>query len=453
MERKRWIEHWEPEDPAFWAETGRRVAVRNLIFSVFAEHVGFSVWSLMSVLVLFMGPAYGFTPGPAAVAQKFLLVSVATLVGAVLRVPYTFAVARFGGRNWTVFSAGLLLVPTVLAAVVMRPGVSFGTLVLLSVVIGVGGGNFASSMTNVNAFYPQRRKGWALGVNAGGGNLGVAVVQLVGLAVIAGAGAGAPRLVLAVYIPLVVLAALGAALFMDNLSTVRNDTGAALLAVRQPHMWIMAVLYVGTFGSFIGYSFAFGLVLQNQFLRTPLQAAALTFLGPLVGSLTRSAGGALADRLGGARVTLVTFALMAAGTAGCVAASAERSLPLFVAAFLVIFALAGIGNGSTYRMIPAIFKARGEALFGGDAAAAAAWGRRVSGAVIGLVGAVGALGGLFINLAFRESFLTAKSGIPAFVGFLVFYALCCGVTYLVYLRRPAAAPSAAERAELAYQSI
>lgn len=451
MGRNAWIDHWEPEDPGFWAATGRRVAVRNLIFSVFAEHVGFSVWSLMSVLVLFMGPAYGFAPGPAAVAQKFLLVSVATLVGAILRVPYTFAVARFGGRNWTVISAALLLLPTIFAAVVMKPGVSYGTLVLLAVVIGVGGGNFASSMTNVNAFYPQRRKGWALGVNAGGGNLGVAVVQLVGLAVIAGAGVTAPRLVLAVYLPLVVLAAVGAALFMNNLSTVRNDTGAALLAVKQPHMWIMAVLYIGTFGSFIGYSFAFGLVLQNQFLRTPLQAAALTFLGPLIGSLTRSAGGALADRFGGARVTLVTFALMAAGTAVCIAASSAKSLPLFVAAFLVIFALTGIGNGSTYRMIPAIFKAKGEALFGDDAAGAAAWSRRVSGGVIGLVGAVGALGGLFINLTFRESFLSARSGIPAFVGFLIFYAVCCGVTYVVYVRRPVVRQT--ERAELAYQSV
>src|SRR3954470_11543935 len=124
MGRDAWIERWEPEDPGFWAATGRRVAVRNLVFSVFAEHIGFSVWSLMSVLVLFMGPAYGFDVG-----QKFLLVSVPTLVGAILRVPYTFAVARFGGRNWTVFSAALLLVPTITAAVVMKPGVSFGTLV------------------------------------------------------------------------------------------------------------------------------------------------------------------------------------------------------------------------------------------------------------------------------------------------------------------------------------
>ncbi|MGH3624695.1 MAG: MFS transporter, partial [Sciscionella sp.] len=256
---RRWLQHWEPEDAEFWASTGKRVAWRNLWFSIFAEHVGFSVWSIWSVLVLFMGPAYGIDP-----AGKFLLVSLPTLVGALLRIPYTFAVATFGGRNWTIISASLLLVPLILAAIVLQPGVSYGTLLLVAAAAGFGGGNFASSMTNVNTFYPERRKGTALGLNAGGGNIGVAVVQLVGLLIIVTAGTGSPRLLLGVYLPLVVLAAMGAALFMDNIASVRNDTGAAKEAVREPQLWLMAVLYIGTFGSFIGYSFAFGLVLQNQ---------------------------------------------------------------------------------------------------------------------------------------------------------------------------------------------
>ncbi len=132
------------------------------------------------MLVLFLGPEYGFDP-----AQKFLLTALPTLLGAVVRVPYTFAVAIFGGRNWTIVSALLLLVPTTLIAIFLRPGVEFGTLLVVAMFAGVGGGNFASSMTNINAFYPARLKGWALGVNAGGGNLGVAVVQLVGLVVLA----------------------------------------------------------------------------------------------------------------------------------------------------------------------------------------------------------------------------------------------------------------------------
>ena len=308
--RGRWIDHWEPEDETFWARTGRAVANRNLMFSVLSEHIGFSVWTLWSVLVLFMGPDYHIDA-----AGKFFLVSVPTLVGAVLRLPYTFAVARFGGRNWTIVSAGLLLVPTILAAIVMHPGTSYTTFMVVACFAGLGGGNFASSMTNINAYFPERHKGWALGLNAGGGNIGVPVIQLLALLVIATAGAGHPRILLAVYIPLIVVAAALSALYMDNLSSVRNDTGAFQESIRDNHTWIMAFLYLGTFGTFIGYSFAFGLVLQNQFGRTPLQAAAITFIGPLLGSLIRPVGGKLADRYGGAKVTFVDFIAMVVASA------------------------------------------------------------------------------------------------------------------------------------------
>jgi MFS transporter, NNP family, nitrate/nitrite transporter len=431
----RWIEHWEPEDPEFWAATGRATARRNLILSVLTEHVGFSMWSLWSVMVLFMGPKYGLSVG-----DKFLLTSTPTLVGAVMRVPYTLAVARFGGRNWTVASALLLLVPTSLCALVMRPGTSLGTFVLVAAVAGVGGGNFASSMTNINAFYPQARKGWALGVNAGGGNLGVAAVQLVALLVLGTAGAAQPRLVLWIYLPLIVVSATGAALFMDNLATTSHDGGALRAVVRDPHCWVMSLLYVGTFGSFIGYSFAFGLVLQNQFHRTPVQAASVTFLGPLLGSLSRPVGGWLADRLGGARVSAVNFALMAACAAGLVAAGKAASLGLYTATFVALFVFSGVGNGSTYKMIPGIFAARARAAIdaGADPTAALARARKLSGALIGVAGAVGALGGVGVNLAFRQSFQSTGSGTPAVAGFLAFYALCLAVTWAVYLRKVAA---------------
>ncbi|MGW2825087.1 nitrate/nitrite transporter [Streptomyces sp. NPDC001443] len=435
----RWIEHWDPEDEAFWQESGEKVARRNLLFSVLAEHIGFSVWTLWSVLVLFMGPEYGLTP-----ADKFLLTSVVTLVGAVVRVPYTFAVAVFGGRNWTVISASLLLIPTVAAFTVMEPGTSFSTFLLVALLAGVGGGNFASSMTNINAFFPLRKKGWALGLNAGGGNIGVPVIQLVALAVIG--ASGGPRVVLAIYIPLIVLAATLAALRMDNIASVKNDTGAAIDAAKDAHTWIMSFLYVGTFGSFIGYSFAFGQVLTNEFGRTPLQAAYLTFIGPLLGSLIRPVGGRLADRFGGARITLYNFVGMAAATACLVFASMAKSLPLFVSVFVVLFVLSGLGNGSTYKMIPGIFhtKALAQGLTG---EAAARHGRRLSGASMGLIGAVGALGGVGINLAFRQSFLSYGSGTGAFVAFLAFYGLCFAVTWSVYLRRPDARPEAEVAAE------
>ncbi|MFE7773207.1 nitrate/nitrite transporter [Streptomyces sp. NPDC057445] len=437
----RWIERWDPEDEAFWKEKGERIARRNLAFSVLSEHIGFSIWTLWSVMVLFMGPEYGVDP-----AGKFFLIATATLVGAAIRVPYTFAVARFGGRNWTIFSALMLLLPTGAAYLVMEPGTSYGTFLAVAALTGVGGGNFASSMTNINSFFPLRKKGWALGLNAGGGNIGVPVVQLVGLLVIGTAGAAHPKVVLGVYIPLIAIAALCAALFMDNLAPVKNDTGAAKEAVRDAHTWIMAFLYIGTFGSFIGYSFAFGLVLQTQFGRTPLQAASLTFIGPLLGSLIRPVGGALADRYGGARITLWTFAAMAGATGVVVQASVAKSLPVFLVGFIALFILSGLGNGSTYKMIPGIFQAKALAK-GMTGEAAEAYGRRLSGASMGLIGAVGALGGLGINLAFRQSFLTAGSGTGAFVAFLVCYAVCFAVTWAVYLRRPATRPAPAATAE------
>lgn len=447
--RSHWIQEWDPEDEAFWNATGEKVARRNLIFSVLSEHIGFSIWTMWSVLVLFMGPKYGLTP-----ADKFLLTSMVTLVGAVVRVPYTFAVAIFGGRNWTIISAGLLLIPTVAAFAVMKPGTSFNTFLLVGLLAGIGGGNFASSMTNINAYFPLRKKGWALGLNAGGGNIGVPVIQLVALAIIG--ASGGPRVLLGIYIPLILVAAVLAALFMDNLATVKNDTGAAIDAAKDAHTWIMSFLYIGTFGSFIGYAFAFGQVLQVQFGRTPLQAAYLTFIGPLLGSLIRPLGGWLADKYGGARITLWNYVGMAAATALLVVASMEKSLSMFVTVFVVLFVLSGLGNGSTFKMIPGIFQAKALAK-GLEGEAAVLYGRRLSGASMGLIGAVGALGGVGINLAFRQSYLSNGSGTGAFVAFLVFYGLCFAVTWAVYLRRSAAqgrSTAAVEtKAQLSYAEV
>src|SRR5689334_20268058 len=331
----RWIDDWRPEDLDFWNAKGRAIAGRNLLFSVFSEHIGFSVWSLWSVIVLFLGPEYGIDA-----AGKFLLPALPTLVGALLRVPYTFAVAVFGGRNWTIVSALMLLIPTVLIGVVLEPGVSYTTLLLVALTAGVGGGNFASSMTNINHFYPGRLKGWALGVNAGGGNLGVPVVQLVGLLVLATLGAQHPRVLVVVYIPLIILSALGATLMMNNLTQASNAKGAIREVMRHRETWIMSLLYIGTFGSFIGFSFAFGQVLLVQFpeqFPNPAKAAAITFLGPLLGSLIRPVGGSLADRYKGSVVSFVNFIAMALGAAIVLAASQLHSLPTYVLGFVLLF--------------------------------------------------------------------------------------------------------------------
>jgi NNP family nitrate/nitrite transporter-like MFS transporter len=446
--RNRWIDTWEPENPAFWEAGGKKVARRNLIFSIFSEHIGFSVWTMWSVLILFLGIKYGF-PGPKnigkamfhghlvtkadvahAASNKFLLISTPALIGSLVRLPYTFAVAKFGGRNWTVISALLLLIPLVVTYSVLTPGVTFSTLMICGALAGVGGGNFASSMTNINAFYPERLKGRALGLNAGGGNLGVAAVQLVALAVIAYEGklTANPRDLVAIYIPLVLIAAVASWLAMDNLTGATNAKGAIRDAMKSPHSWVMSFLYIGTFGSFIGFGFAFGQVLTVQFKSdypTPLDAAYLTFLGPLVGSLIRPVGGWMADHLGGARVTMVNFVLMAGAATMILVAAQQHSLSLYLAGFITLFTLSGVGNGSTYKMIPAIFKAKTEAF---------PEARRLSGALIGVAGAIGAFGGVLVNIAFRQSFIKTGEANSAYIGFIAFYVVCVLVTYVVYLR-------------------
>jgi NNP family nitrate/nitrite transporter-like MFS transporter len=264
-------------------------------------------------------------------------------------------------------------------------------------------------------------------------------VQLIGLLVLATAGKSHPRVVLGIYVPLIVIAALGAALFMDNLSTLRNDSKAMREVARDGHTWIISLLYIGTFGSFIGFGFAFGQVLQVQFkadFSPPIKAAYLTFLGPLLGSLIRPIGGKLADRFGGSKVTFWNFVAMAAAATLVLVASLNKSLPLFLTGFIALFIFSGLGNGSTYKMIPAIFKAKSHLRIaeGVDEAAAEHHARRMSGALIGLAGAIGALGGVLVNLTFRQSFLDNKNGNPAYIGFLAFYGLCFLVTWAVYLR-------------------
>jgi NNP family nitrate/nitrite transporter-like MFS transporter len=201
----------------------------------------------------------------------------------------------------------------------------------------------------------------------------------------------------------------------------------------------MSFLYIGTFGSFIGFGFAFGQVLTVQFkadFDTPIKAAYLTFLGPLVGSLIRPVGGAMSDRFGGAKVTFWNFVAMAAAASTVLVASLESSLPLFLVGFISLFFFAGVGNGSTYKMIPAIFraKARQDPQWAPDPVEVERKVRRISSAVIGIAGAIGAFGGVLVNVAFRQSFLSVKTGDAAYISFIAFYVVCFIVTWFVYLR-------------------
>src|SRR6187200_959249 len=285
----RWIDNWNPEDEVQWATEGRAIARRNLNWSIFAEFLGFVVWQLWSIVAVTL-PKAGFDLDT---GQVFWLISIPSLVGATLRIPYSFLVPRFGGRNWTIVSAGLLLLPTIaLAVCVSNPGTPFGVLLAAAALAGFGGGNFASSMSNITYFYPQKEKGWALGLNAAGGNLGASVAQFV-VPVVVTIGAGAAvNLPLAgwIWVPLIVAAMIGAALRMNNISSAKADFSGSAAALREPHLWLLSLLYIGTFGSFIGFASVFPKLIADQFpafssIAVGTAAVSLAFLGALVGSL------------------------------------------------------------------------------------------------------------------------------------------------------------------------
>ncbi|MFT4086090.1 MAG: nitrate/nitrite transporter [Gordonia sp. (in: high G+C Gram-positive bacteria)] len=444
--RSHTITDWDPEDVQAWEAGGKKIAGRNLLWSVAAEHVGFSVWSLWSVMVLFMpADVYGISVG-----DKFLIGATATLTGSLLRFPYTMATTRFGGRNWTIFSAFVLLIPVTATIVILaNPGQPLWIYLVCAALTGLGGGNFASSMTNINAFYPQRLKGWALGLNAGGGNLGVPAVQLLGLLVIAWAGNTQPYWVCAFYLVALVIAGIGAALYMDNLEGPGVDMTAMKAAVRNKHTWVIALLYIGTFGSFIGFSFAFAQVLALNFkaggdtvAQASLHAAQIAFIGPLLGSISRVYGGKLADRLGGSKVTLGVFLGLIVGAAILIVG--DGSIAVCAVGFVILFVLSGMGNGSVYKIIPSVFDAASRSL-PLDEEGRAAYSRSMSGAVIGIAGAIGGLGGVGINLVLRQSYSSTGSALWAFGVFAAFYAVAALVTWRVYV----AAPVSAETGEVA----
>lgn len=434
---RRWIEHWNPEDTAFWESTGKRIARRNLIFSVFTEHIGFSIWVLWTIVVINLGNV-GIE---LSLSETFWLTAAPNLIGATLRIPYTFAVGRFGGRVWTMISAVLLLIPATLLAILVPSSwladqshdTQFWILLACAATAGFGGGNFSSSMANISYFYPEGKKGLALGINAAGGNLGVAVAQLlVPLVIIIGVPTAAVRLPThevhlayagLMWMPFIIAATVCAYLFMDNIADARADVRSHTRALSERHTWIMSALYIGTFGSFIGFSFVLPLVIKNTFpeflAQHPFIAtylAGLGFTGALIGSIARPFGGWLSDRVGGAAVTLGCFAGMAIATIVAIVGVNEHSFALFFGAFMVIFMFAGAGNGSTYRMIPSIFATLGHEQAqrsGASLEETLKEYRRRAAAVIGIAGAIGAFGGFLIQVVLRQASLDVSALVQA----------------------------------------
>src|SRR5690349_11202607 len=438
-----WISDWNPEDATYWKTKGKAIARRNLIWSIVAEHIGFSVWLIWSIVATKL-PQAGFHY---TTDQLFQLVALPGLIGSLMRFPYTFAVTTFGGRNWTIFSAAVLFIPMLsLAYFVTQPDTPFWLMLSVAATAGLGGGNFASSMANISFFYPDRMKGWALGLNAAAGNIGVSVVQLVTPLLL---GFGFISLYLTpptdgIYlanaglmwiVPLTV-AVIGVYLFMDNLTLARASLKDQLVIVKRKHTWVMSYIYIGTFGSFIGYSAAFPLLLKTQF---PAISVGIAFLGPLVGSISRPFGGLLSDKIGGANVTFWNFIGIGAATVGVMYFVDHKEFVGFLIMFLALFVLTGIGNGSTYRMIPSIFREQKLSEAEGQGETDRAIALKAAGleaaAALGFIGGVGACGGYLIPRGFGASIAATGGPYHALEIYLLFYITCIALTWWYYLRK------------------
>ena len=509
-----YIEKWDVEDEGFWESAGKKIANRNLWISIPSLLVAFAVWLCWSVVTVQM-KNMGF---PFDTVQLFTLSAIAGLAGATLRIPNSFLIAIAGGRNVIALTTALLIAPALgLGFALQDINTPFTTFAILAALTGLGGGNFSSSMSNINFFFPKRMQGTSLGLNAGLGNIGVSVMQVLIPFVVtfslfgALGGGGLPLTVDVgnssagtmayiqnagfVWVPVLIILALAAWFGMSNLSIATpnlGSTSSALLKIlgliaiggvgtaiglylllglelnmwivlpvtifltvlmmkavpgevksnlevqfaifKNKHNWIMTYLYTMTFGSFIGYSAAFPLLIRVIFGELPDGSInpnapnpfAYAWLGPLVGSLARPIGGWISDKVGGAKITqwdTVVMIFSALGVAYYVKQASASSQPEqffipFLILFLILFITTGIGNGSTFRMVPIIFKPS------------------EAGPVLGWTAAVAAYGAFIIPRVFGQQ---VNAGTPEFAlyGFAIYYFTCLILNWYYYARKGA----------------
>ena len=445
------LKGWRPENPAFWENKGKAIARRNLIISVSCLLLAFCVWMLFSAVAVNLNKVgFNFTTD-----QLFLLTALPSLSGAILRVPYSFMVPIFGGRYWTVISTVILVVPCLwLGIAVQNPATPFWIFILIALLCGFAGANFASSMGNISFFYPKAKQGSALGVNGGLGNLGVSVMQLLSPGVIFGpiftfvGGRGVDQADGAtlwlgnsplIWVPLLLAATVAAWFGMNDIAGAKTSIRDQLPVLKRPHMWLLSLLYLATFGSFIGFSAGFAMLAKTQF--PEVNILKLAFFGPFIGALARSFGGIISDRLGGVNVTLVNFILMALFTGLLfltLPGSGSGSFLAFYVVFMGLFLTAGLGSGSTFQMIAVIFRQitlDSVKKRGGSDEQAQHEAVTDTAAALGFISAIGAVGGFFIPKAFGTSLAMTGSPVGAMKVFFVFYVVCVLVTWLVYGRR------------------
>lgn len=426
------LKTWNPEDPVFWEQKGKKIANRNLWISVPALLISFCIWMLWSVVAVNLNSA-GFS---FSAEQLFNLAALPGLSGATLRIFYAFVVPVFGGRNWTVISTASLLIPAIgIGYAVQDVTTSYTTMAILAILCGLGGGNFASSMGNINFFFPKKQKGTALGINGGLGNVGVSVVQFVAPLVITcgifGSMGGEPQTIINggisktiwlqnaafIWIIPIVLITVAAFFGMNNLETAKASVREQFIIFKCKHMWVMSFIYTIAFGSFIGYSAVFPLLIKFQFPSiNPLQYA---FLGPLVGALSRPIGGWAADKYGGARVSFWSIFVMIGATLGVIFFMNQHNFIVFFIMALILFVTSGAASGSTFGMLSKIFNPK-------EAAPA-----------IGFISAVAAYGAFFVPKAFGWSTQATGSPSMALYAFIAFYIISLLVIRHYYNRRDA----------------